>query len=451
MKKILISIFAVFALTVGLFLPTVANRKISAKADSSASINDDTVNYEESIASVGDTITDKWFRISASASLNTTNMVFSNVANNLVIRKSTGGDFRYNDIIVKSKFGVIDVYIPQGITLELLGATFSLDEELLTEPAVTLVAPSEPRDVISGTTLAWQEKDLNVGDTISGKWLRFYNQNQSGTSAQYGLQLTENIYCCNYNNNLTINNTNSTLSKNFTLNYTRNFGVIDVFIPLNLIAFYKNTLDGQYYTVNFDNVTVTSVNTNYVKALEAPVVEEPDEPIATPEKPVKVEYVNKSDALPAGYKPLKAGDVITSGTIAVYRDSDDDFDVAYMRSTDNNVFFFPAMPGGCMLYGAWNGAEDLNSVSIIDAEYLDINYDTWNIIAVEDFGEITILEGEKTIYYKPDEINADVESIVESNDIVQSATDWINSTLGLSLSTGALIVILVILFVIFKK
>ena len=104
-----------------------------------------------------------------------------------------------------------------------------------------------------------------------------------------------------------------------------------------------------------------------------------------------------------------------------------------------------------MLYGAWNGAEDLNSESIIDAEYLDINYDAWNIIAVEDFGEITILEGEKTIYYKPNEINADVESIVESNDIVQSATDWINSTLGLSLSTGALIVILVILFVIFKK
>lgn len=347
MKKFLISIFAVFALTVGIFLPTVANRNITAKADSSAIEDADTINYEESIASVGDTITDKWFRISASASLYTTNIVFSNIANDLVISGRNGGSFEYNDIIVKSKFGVIDVYIPQGITLELLGATFSLDEELLTEPARTLVAPSEPRDVISGTTLTWQEKDLNVGDTISGKWLRIYNQNRSATSGDYGIKLTDNIYFCNFKNNLQINNTNSTLLNNFTLNYTCNFGVIDVFIPLNLIVFYKNTLDGQFYTVNFDNVTVTSVNTDYVKVLEAPVVEEPETP-----------------------------------------------------------------------------GDESSSESVIEPE----------------------TPGESVI--EPEQSESNVES---SDGLLQDATDWVNKTLGLSLSAGALITICVIAFFVFKK
>jgi len=463
MKKILISIFAVFALTVGIFLPTVANRNITAKADSSASINDDTVNYIEELLEKGESITDKWLRFSPTESLVTDNLTFKLAVGGYISISKTenAASMTCDTIISKVQFGMVEMYIPSGsIAVNPLLGDVPLDTETkkLNSLIYELIKPETPIDNVTGTHLEWTEKELTPGDSIAGRWLRLFNQNQSMTSGQYGINLSENYYLTNYNSVLKFGQNANYLSLD-KFEKIGLWGFIDIYIPENAKAEFFNSA-GDKVSLFLNTLTVTQANPLYAVAIEPPVADipetpgesaEPDEPIDTPEKPVKVEYVNKSDVLPAGYKALKAGDVITSGTIAVYRDSDDDFDVAYMRSMDNNVFFFPAMPGGFMLYGAWNGAEDLNSESIIDAEYLDINYDAWNIIAVEDFGEITILEGEKTIYYKPNEINADVESIVESNDIVQSATDWINSTLGLSLSTGALIVILVILFVIFKK
>ena len=456
MKKFLISIFAVFALTVGLFLPTVANRNITAKADSSALINDDTVNYIEELLERGESITDKWLRFSASESLVTDNLTFNLAAGGYISISKTenAASMTCNTIISKVQFGMVEMYIPSGsIAVNPLLGDVPIDSETkkFSTLVYKLIKPETPIDNVTGTHLEWEEKELMPGDSITGRWLRLFNQNKSATSGEYGIKLSESYYLTNSKNVLIFgkNMNNIPLDKFEKIGL---WGFIDIYIPENAkVEFFDST--GSKVGLFLNTLTVNQADSLYAVAIEPPAVEEPDEPIATPEKPVKVEYVNKSDALPAGYKPLKAGDVITSGTIAVYRDSDDDFDVAYMRSADNNVVFFPAMPGGFMLYGAWNGAEDLNSESIIDAEYLDINYDTWNIIAVEDFGEITILEGEKTIYYKPNETpgESDVESIVESNDIVQSATDWINSTLGLSLSTGALIVILVILFVIFKK
>ena len=455
MKKFLISIFAVFALTVGIFLPTVANRNITAKADSSASINDDTVNYIEELLDKGESITDKWLRFKTTESLVTDHLTFKlgSGGNISIVDTEKNAQMTCDTIISKVQFGMVEMYIPSGsVAKNSLLSDVPLDNE--TKKFVTLIykliKPETAIDNVTGTHLEWEEKELMRGDSIAGRWLRLFNQDQSSMSGDYGIKLSENCFLTNMNGVLYFGQgANTSLDK---FEKVALWGFIDVYIPENAKVEFFN-MSGNKVSISLSTLTVNQVNPVYAVAIEPPVVEEPDEPIATPEKPVKVEYVNKSDALPAGYKPLKAGDVITSGTIAVYRDSDDDFDVAYMRSTDNNVVFFPAMPGGFMIYGAWNGAEDLNSVSIIDAEYLDINYDTWNIIAVEDFGEITILEGEKTIYYKPNETpgESDVESIVESNDIVQSATDWINSTLGLSLSTGALIVILVILFVIFKK
>ena len=354
MKKFLISIFTLFALAVGIFLPTVAGANVTAKADESSALESaDTINYVESFLDAGESFTGKWIRIKTGKYFNTTNLRIAYEQSGLKITTLTGGDldFLNSGVLTKKQFGLLDFFMPTGVTLSLLGTDYDLDAEIWTgvTAPIKLVEPSEPRDVVSGTKLAWTEKDLSVGDTITGKWIRLYGQSWSSMSGQYGFTTESGVYCNYWSDKLYLSAVNG-LSYTNIMTESR-FNVCDVYIPNDAkFSYSKAGVDGQYETIvlNLCDETVASVNKDYVKVLEAPVVEEPETP-----------------------------------------------------------------------------GDESSSESVIEPE----------------------TPGESVI-----EPETPGESNVESSDgLLQDATDWVNQTLGLSLSVGAFVVICIIAFFAIKK
>ncbi|MBQ8725731.1 MAG: hypothetical protein IJY84_01345 [Clostridia bacterium] len=357
MKKFLISIFAVFALTVGIFLPTVANRNVTAKADESNLEIEDTSNYIENYLLVDDNIYGQWIRIyeSASGQLKTTNLTFNyRAAENY----STASLSVFADGIIGKPLEItkifkptyVDFFIPADATFTLKPSggtdyvTYNINDEKIVEMDTVNVRKLVKCDVEIDMSdkSTWTEKAVSVGDPVANKWFRVYKQNISSLDSKYGLSLSEQLFMVIvFYDDLKLTcakGTNPRAASCFTMAHQ---DYIDFYIPAGTLILNN---EPAYY--NVDDITVAATS-NYAFELVAPVVEEPETP-----------------------------------------------------------------------------GDESSSESVIEPE----------------------TPGESVI--EPEQSESNVES---SDGLLQDATDWVNETLGLSLSVGALVLICVIAFCFFKK